>query len=385
MAVIIESLITIFDRIIADLENALNQDTPAIDVAFNKVLAGTETGEFGTLQRHVLDRQKQCFPQFAIGDFLTAWGELMNESQEPATAAILECQASGIDDTVIEAGNLGPRWISENGILYFNKTQQIIVSGGATLSVESVTPGEVGNRELFERLTIIAPQAGLEDEIIVQSITSEGENKQSDDSYRVEIVNKVARPPRGGSVADYFDWGTDVPNFIDIYPYAGNLPGKINIYGVVDDQTDGIPTNDQLTELETYISDATRLPLWAEEKLPNNDDRLNIFASTPTEFDIDVLGLEPNTQTLRDAIETAITDYFQTRRPYIGGLSLEREGEIRINKLISIIDSEIEALNGIGFASVTFALASDPTTFLSIYTLGEGERSKALNINITGI
>jgi hypothetical protein len=34
---------------------------------------------------------------------------------------------------------------------------------------------------------------------------------------------------------------------------------------------------------------------------------------------------------------------------------------------------------------VTFALTSDPTTFLSIYTLGEGERAKALNIAISGI
>ncbi len=385
MPVEIESFVTIFDRIIADLESSLNIDTPALDIAFNKVLAGAEAGEFGILQRHALDRQKQCFPQFAIDEFLTAWGELINESQEPASAAIIECIATGTNGTVIEAGNLGPRWISDTGILYFNKTQQTITGSTATLEVESVTPGTIGNREVNEKLTIIAPQAGLDDTILVTAILSEGNEGQSDDDYRTDIVNKVARPPRGGAVADYFDWGTDVPNFIDIYPYAGNLPGKINIYGVVDDQPDGIPTSAQLTELETYISDATRLPIWAEGKLPNNDDRLNVFASVPTEFDIDIQGLDPNSQTLRDAITNALTDYFVSRRPYIGGLSLEREGEITNNKIISIIDSEIEALDGIGFASVTFALTSDPTTFLSTYTLSEGERAKALNITISGV
>jgi hypothetical protein len=318
MPVEIESFITIFDRIIADIESAINQDTPAVDVAFNRVLAGVESGEFGIFQRHVLDRQKQCFPQFAIDKFLTAWGELINEIREPATSAIIECIATGTNGTVIEAGNLGPRWISESGILYFNKTQQTIVSSTATLEIEAVTPGTIGNREINEKLTIISPQAGLDDTILVTAVLSEANDGQSDDEYRNEIVRKVARPPRGGAVADYFDWGTDVPNFIDIYPYAGNLPGKINIYGVVDDQPDGIPTSAQLTELKTYVQDATRLPLWAEEKLPNNDDRLNVFASTPTDFDITVTGLEPNSQILIDAIDAALIEYFSSRRPYIG-------------------------------------------------------------------
>lgn len=386
MSVEIESLITIFDRIIADLETALNQDTPAIDVAFNRVLAGVESGEFGISQRHVLDRQKQCFPQFATGDFLTAWGQLMNEDREPATPAIYEAIATGTNGTVIEAGNLGPRWIHDNGILYYNKTSQTIVGGVATLTIEATIAGTIGNISVGSTMKIIAPQSGLDNIITVQALGSEGNEGQSESDYQTEIVRKVARPPRGGAPADYFDWGTDVPNFIDIYPYSANLPCKINIYGVVDDQPDGVPSSAQLTELETYISDATRLPLWAEDTLPNGDDRLNIFASSPTSFDIVITGLDPNSGTLQTAIKNALIDFFASRRPYIGGLSLVREGEITITKIISIIDSVIESLDGIGFASVTFALTSDPTTFLSSYTLGEGERSKTAtgNISISG-
>lgn len=385
MAVEIESIINIVDRIIADIESSLNVQTPAVDVAFNKVLAAILAGEFGILQRHALDRQKQCFPQYASDFFLTAWGELTNENQEPASAAILEATATGTNGIIIEAGNLGPRWISQSGILFYNKSQQIIAAGTAILEIEAVTAGIIGNLETGEELTIIAPQAGLDDKITVDSILSAGTEKQSNNDYRSEIVNKVARPPRGGTSADYFFWGTNVPNFIDIYPYAGNLPGKINIYGVVDDQADGIPTSAQLADLKIYIENAARLPLWAEEKLPNGDDRLNVYASVPTQFDIDIVGLEPNTQILRDAITETLTNYFTARRPYIGGLSLEREGEITNNKIISIIDSEIEALSGIGFASVTFALTADPTSFLSAYVLTEGERAKLQNISISGV
>ena len=377
MAIKIDELKIIFDRIIADYESSLNQTTPAIEIAFNRVLAAVDAGEFATCQRHALDRQKQCFPQFARDEFLEAWGELMNEPRQSASPAIFEATATGNDGKVIESGSLGPRWITANGLLFFNKTTETIVGGVATLNIECITAGTIGNLlPLPQNLTIISPEANLDNQITVTAEVQTGRDGQIDEDYQDIITFKVARPPRGGSVADYFFWGRSVPNFIDIFPYAGNLPGKVDIYGVVDNQPDGIPTPAQLTELYNHLIDPTRITIWSEDVLPNGDQRLNVYASPVIEFVVTVINMLPLVQTLIDAVELAIQNYFLSRKPYIGGLTLRRNSDLRKNKLTSIIDEQIDSLGGISFDNVTFALVSDPTTILNEYTMGIGQRAK---------
>jgi uncharacterized phage protein gp47/JayE len=373
----IPSAVTIANRIITDIESKINQTTPSVQKAFNRVIAIVESGEFTALYRYLLDQKKQIFPQDADEESLTKWGEIVNENRETPTAAVLTCTATGTNGTIIQSGSSGPRWISENGIVYFNQSSETIAGGTATLSLECIEGGEIGNQEIGTELTITASQAGLDDIVTVTAIASSGVDEQSLEEYRAEVVLKFKRPPQGGAPADYFFWATDRPNIVDAYPYAGSLPGETNLYIVAGDQPDGIPTAAQITDVYNYIDSGTRLPLWSEDLLPDGSTaRFSVLASPVESFITTISGLNPSTQTLIDAVEDALITFYATRRPYIRGISTEREGEISQNKLRSIVQEQIDLNNGIGFTDVTFALTSNPSGLLTSYSLVEGTRTK---------
>jgi uncharacterized phage protein gp47/JayE len=383
MPVINPAIQTLANRIIADIESKINQSTPAMQKSYNRVLALVESGEFKALYNFLIDQKKQGFPQDAEEEFLTKWAELINEPREPESAALLTSGATGVNGTIIQSGSLGPVWIAPNGIIYSNTTTETITAGTATLTVQANVGGEIGNQEPGTELTLTSSVPGLDNKITVTAIASSGVNEQSIEEWRTEIILKYQKPPQGGAPSDYFFWATDRPNIIDAFPYSGDLPGEINLYIVASDQTDGIPTQAQLDDVEAYIREPGRLPLWARDLLPDGStERFSVLASPLDEFDTIVTGLNPNVQSLRDAIENSINQYYGSRRPYIEGITTTRESELTKNELISIVQEQITLNNGIGFSDVTFALTSNPSNLLTQYSMLEGTRAKT-NISIS--
>ena len=376
MAQVIATIYDLYNRIKADFESALNQSTPAIKKAFNNIHSLILAGEFGALYRFNLDQKKQCFPDSATGDTLAKWEAITNTTKKNATAAILSAAATGIDGTIVEAGLSGPRWVSDSGVLYFNTIQTPIVNGVATLIIQATEGGEIGNLDVETVLNIVSSIPGLDDKITITTINSYGQEEENESDRQKKVNSKLKNMPLGANVANYYGWALACQNIIDAYPYSGPIPGQVILYIVAGDQPDGIPTATEISTVQSYIEDPTRIPLWAEDQLPNGTNRFSVIASPILNFLISVTGLNPNTSTLITNIQNAINTFFSSRKPYIRGLTFERNADITQQKLRSIIQEQIDLYSGIGFTDVTMALDSSPTNLLTSYTLGQGTRAK---------
>ena len=79
------------DRIIADIENKLNQTTPALPKAFNRVLAGAISGMILLLYQAIVWTYRQIFPSTADDLTLELLGSLVNIVRLPAVI----CSSNG--------------------------------------------------------------------------------------------------------------------------------------------------------------------------------------------------------------------------------------------------------------------------------------------------
>lgn len=375
-----------YNQIVADIESVTGQSTPASMKAFTKALAMALAGASKILERLFYSQLRKTFPSTTFGDGLTGWSELANLSQNGASPALLTIGiASGTPSAVISGGIQGPVWVGTNGFTYYSPVDITLdISGNATINVESFEGGEASNLGAGAIITLTAPSSTLPSSAIVIAIASSGLDGESDEDYRARVLQKVQRPPMGGGVADYDHWARERPNIKKGYTYSGDVPGRVELFITASDQTDDIPSAAQIQDVYDYImgdiDGVQRIPIWADELLPDSTPRFEVFASTPTDFITTIVGLTPDTPTNRDAIQASVDTYYTSIEPFIKGLSVINNGTITLNAIISVVQQEIELLGLDSFTSVSFATAAVPGTPLTEYPVGKGERAKSLYI-----
>lgn len=383
MSIQTQTLLEIYTQIITDIENAVNQSTPAQKKAFNKVLSMALAGGFKTADRHAQSQIKKVFPSTTYGDGLTEWIAMGRVVVLGATPAILTgAIAGGTPSATVSGGQSGPVWVGSNGVTYFAQSDFTLDgSGNATINIEAFEGGEATTLDVGAELNLTAPNIDLPSKITVSAIASSGSDGETDDEIREDLTQAVSRPPMGGAVADYDKWARERPNIEKGYTYSGTVPGRVELYITARDQPDKIPTAAQIQDVYDYIQGdidgQQRIPIWAEDQLPDGTDRFEVLASTPTEFITTITGLSPDTSDNRATIQNALDDYFGRIEPYIKGLSITNNGTITLNGLISVVQQEVGLLGLDGFTSVSFATSAAPGVLLTEYPVGKGERAKS--------
>jgi hypothetical protein len=196
----------------------------------------------------------------------------------------------------------------------------------------------------------------------------------------------------GGALADYRRWASDVPGVLNTYPYKDvESPSGVLIYvaGVPSLFPDRIPTADLLRQVGracTYDPEtgkATRKPLTAVIDPSYDDTYQNVKPVKITLFDIYIDGISgvPITD-FGDAVRPAIDNYFNSREPYIRGLSDDnnKTNIVSRNNVSSTVDQTAISLKA-EFGNVTMYLNGALT---GTYTLGMGELPKVNNLFLNG-
>ena len=365
-------------EILGSIESNLNQTAPAFDRSFVRVMSTAQAGESAQIELLAETQFDECDPYTALD--LTRWARLVNRPREGASSCVAVIRVTGTDGLQIAPDINGIRWSNGAGDLYYCTVGGTIVGGFVDITVRSLEPGEDKNLTPSETLTMTNPQNGLDRESTVQSITSFAVAEESDEDWRREIIRRINNPRTAGGPADYYATATAVENVIDAFPYAGNVPGQIRSWIVVSDQPDGIPTTGQLQAVCDAILSAPWLPLWSRDTMPDGSPRILCLASPVTGFVVTITGLSPNTTVLRSAIETRITQFFASRRPYVFGLSSIIENRIDRNDLRAIVQLAINSSGGGSFADLTVALDSTPGSPFASYALPEGTRAKVTTL-----
>ena len=354
--------------IVGDIEAALSQTIPIMPRAVWRVFARALAGAWLILYKFGNALHRERFVQTASLTYLKYIGEMVRVFQRQAstwqgTATISATGSSGS----IPAGT---QFVySSSGIVYTLDFGTFITPGTLTLQLTAGTSGDIGTLSNGSVLDIVTPLPGVGMTATVTATTTSGDDAESVEAYRQRVLNAYQRKPQGGASADYEQWGMEAPNVVAIYPYSASTPGQVDIYAEVDNQVDGIPTSDQLDEVEEYLNydtttgRAIRRPVTAE---------INMHPISRYTFDITINSLSPSTPAIRDAIDAALADYIAEREPYIRGLSTIRRDTISQVEIQYIVFSVIQPLG----STVSSIALYDITGAIDLYVLGSGQKAK---------
>jgi len=327
------SLSDIISRVEGDLKGALGIVT-ILRRSFLSAIARAIAGASHTLHGHLVFISKQIFPDQAEAEFLDRWGSLYGIARNPATKAELEIDIVFAAAGTAPAGTVYQRTDSKEYILQADVTAT--AAGTETGSVIASDLGEASNMANGDVLSLQSSIANVDGDAAVSSTLVEGEDAETDSSYRQRIVSRIQERPSGGTVADYEAFALSVSGVSRAWVFPGYRgEGTVDVsFLELDGEVEVIPDSAKVAEVQEAI-DAEK-PVTADS---------NVFApiDNPVDFTI---SLKPNTAAVRAAVESELGDLFIREAEVKGAYKAVGEsftGKIplsRINEAISLADGE---------------------------------------------
>lgn len=355
------------ELIINQIEAQINQTIPILPISFTRILSKILSGVFVILykvaQKIFLDIfvSTASFKETTIyGKKVTPlieWGVLVGVGQpRAATQAKYE-----IEITVNSVGEIlpsGTQFVSTiNGLSYVTQKDYTLTAGPDTIGVVCTTGGTAGNLEAGKiKILSLANTLGIIDpDAEITSIVLAGTDAESETDYRQRVVERFQLRPQGGALSDYRIWASDVAGVLQTYIYTGD-PANVLIYvaGDPDIYADRIPSSGLLVsvgEACTYDPEtglATRKPLTAILDPDGDESYANVLPIALKTFDVTISDLVATDMAyVQSQIRTALDSFFESREPFILGLSLlPRKDIVNTAQVISIVTDIVNANNG---------------------------------------
>lgn len=373
----IPTIAEIKDRVVTDLNDKLNQTTPSLPKAFNRVLAGAFAGIIVLLYQAINWTYRQLFPDTADLAALKLLGALVNVNQQTAIAWVGTADVPGVEAYAVPTGTL---FRSSSNIIYKVTTSGTVTIGVASVVLTSQTSGDAGNITDGTELSIVSPDTNLDGTAEITTTTSSGDDAEDADTYRVRVSNAYKKRRTGGAPSDYEAWGLEAPNFDWISPLdATSTVGEVQVYGKVDDQTDGIPTTSQLEELYNYLTVDPDTGLRTRHPIGPDVVTLPIERF---ELDIEIFIQDPTTA-IESSITTSVRDYVEDQEPYNEAIATERKDTISEGG----ISAAANAIANPEGSTVTSVIMKETTTgnVIQSYQLFGGTWGKATTITFTEV
>jgi uncharacterized phage protein gp47/JayE len=386
MALTIPTTQQIADAILAGLEANINQETPALKKAYNRVLSRVLAGAVTILYKFGVERAKQCLALTATGDDLKEIARNYGIEPKGETAAVLTYTVNS-SSTVPQTID----WVGDaNGVRYRADADAVPSGGVATITGTAQTSGVAGNLLVGDTLTIGTQNAGTENQATVTVVDTLGTEAETDDELRVRVLDKIRTEGGGGNSADYREWAQETEGVARAYPYAGNptfleqgtgsaLPGERTVYiqASTSIDPDGIAPQSLLDDARQTIrfdpDDNNR----AREPLPLTNDTLYVESITRTTFNVEITGLNVSADLeaqVKSDISTALTTYFEGLFPFIDGLDAEEDKNNVVTgpSIAEVVQDVVKSAGG-SFTAVGFNIGG---ANISEYTLQVNELGK---------
>lgn len=380
-------------QIVGAIEAQLGQTASFLPKSFIRVLAKVLSAVFITLYKYSSFIALQIFVSTASGSAtvingqtvtpLTLWGRLIGIGDPiAATAAELVATVTVENQTgTLASGSqlLG----STNGVTYITTGAVLLNAATVQVTVRAVADsngtggvGEIGNLVAGDAMTFANPLPNVSRDVVVVAQTITGADAETTDAYRERVIERFQRRPQGGAYSDYAIWGEGVAGVANIYPYTG-APGQVDVYVESSTETDGIPTAAQLVAVDSALQYAVS---GLADRRPANA-WTNTLPITRTGFDINVAGLAADDMaTVQADITAALEGYFKNAAPYIVGLDVPPRMDSLTAVEVAGTVNDITRAAGATFSGATFMLTGTSAQ-LSAYTLGEGEKAKAVDVS----
>ncbi len=353
----------IAEQLVANFESAFGQSVPLLPKAFLRVFAKVMAAVIKILYKRSNWQYLQLFPSTASSEALQDWGNRLGVFRSNPSVAKIQIEVVGVDGASVNTGTL----FSSNdlGILFTSEGNQAIIEGKATITVRCNVLGTVGNLPVGSKLTMTTPIPDIDLTATALNTAILGHDLENIEDYRVRVQNAFKKTRRGGALADYFEWATEIPSIINAWPYSGDLAGTAEVYVESGVEVDGIPT---VAEIQA-VKDNIELP----DNRPTTAD-VYVLPITRKAFTVKIKDLSNDTPDIRLRIENALTAYFLDREPYVKGLSDKNKSTVYQAEITGIVADALELSGGHITDAVFYESQASGNAF--VYGLQKGEKVK---------
>lgn len=332
----IPTISEINSNISSDLRSRLNLGVDYLKKTY-EALALVLSAQYHLVYLYLRDIQDNIFPDTATtsdqGGTLERQGAIyMNRGLFPASIGVFKVSVIGVAGSILRE-NLTFKSNEDalnQGQVYILDSSYTLTGTSDLIEIRSTGAGVEFNLNVGDNLTITEPVIGVNQTVTITEVLDQPKAGETVELYRQAILNAIQLEPQGGSKSDYRQWCTDAQGVRLVYPYVQDVnTGNISLFveATIVDSTDGkgTPSTAILNEVRDVIEqdpDVTK-PINERGRRPIQANPI-VQAITLVPVTITISGLNDDSQSVKDLIETNIKDYLYNVRPFISGADLRR-------------------------------------------------------------
>ena len=256
-------------------------------------------------------------PFTAEDEFLYAWAALVGIYPKPATAAVGQATFTGTVLTPALALPAGTALTRQDGTPYQTTADGTVdPSGNVLVPISATVMGAFTNCNAGTAISIAHPVPGINSGGVTVGPTTGGADNETNAELRTRMLARYAEPPQGGAVADYIEWALEVPSCTRAWCVPNGMgTGTVIVYIMTDGNafggfpqgTDGVSQFETRPVLTVASGDQG---LVADHVFPVQPVTALVYVVAPVPYPVDVtvIGLQPDTLEVREAIAAALTD-----------------------------------------------------------------------------
>ena len=285
------------------------------------------------------------------------------------------------------------------GKIYLTEETVLLDGSSVDIPVKCASGGIAGNLDDGDTVDFVAQLGNVEKTATVVSVVKDGTDEESEAEYRRRVTIRFNTKLHGGAYADYREWASDVPGVLQIYPYGDceEISGPnytstgvmIYVAGEPELYPDRIPDEALLRNVGhacTYDPETGLMRKMMGQVIdPAFDETYaNIMPVSVKPFDVFITGLTGvDVSDFIDGAKVALNTYFDSREPYIKGLTNEKQiaNKITYNNVAGVMN---EYATSVGADYLGIELKSEGVDIIT-YTLGYGELAKLGTLYIEGV
>jgi uncharacterized phage protein gp47/JayE len=207
--------------LVADFYNTFRHLEPDVsEGSFNWLWLRTFAAGVTGNHAHIKALETDLLPDTAEGELLRRWAKIRGVTPKGATSA-RKAKALRFFGTASTAVPTGALLTHSSQLAFLTASADVIGPGGyVDVDVVAVDVGSATRLNAGEELTLATPIAGLSDTAkLVLDLDEDGSDAELDGDLQKRVAKRFSDPPRGGSIADYVAWATDVAGIHEAFVY----------------------------------------------------------------------------------------------------------------------------------------------------------------------
>lgn len=289
------TLTELIDRVIADISSRVTGvDGAVLRNSLLGIIGRSEAGAVHMLYGYVDWVARQVMPDTAEQEFLERWCAIWGISRKTSNYSAGLAQLQGAVGSVLPAGTVLQR---QDGVQYTTQADEVFTGTTISAAIIASAPGADGDAPAGTAVFLLSPVVGVQSTASLPIASTGGEDVETDARLLARLLDRIRKPPQGGSEADYVTWALQVAAVTRAWVYPRQMgAGTVTVLFVCDDSDDIIPDPAKVAEVQSHV-DANR-PVTAE-----------VFAAAPIEAPINPsIALRPNTAVVQAAVRDELLD-----------------------------------------------------------------------------